>query len=63
MLQGWRAGPPGHCRVGGGRAGAQTVEMPEGLLGEFLKRGQWFPKSSRGGYKKPWCLGNALPLY
>jgi hypothetical protein len=20
-------------------------------------------KSSRGGYEKPWCSGNALPLY
>jgi hypothetical protein len=31
-------------------------------LGEFLKRGQWFSKSSRGGYEKLWCSGNALPL-
>jgi hypothetical protein len=30
-------------------------------LGEFLKRGQWFSKSSRCGYEKPWCSGNALP--
>jgi hypothetical protein len=27
-------------------------------MGEFLKRGQWFSKSSRGE-----CSGNALPLY
>jgi hypothetical protein len=32
-------------------------------LGEFLKRGQWFSKSSRDGYEKPWCSGNVLPLY
>jgi hypothetical protein len=31
-------------------------------LGEFLKRGQWFSKSSGGRYDKLWCLGNALPL-
>jgi hypothetical protein len=24
--------------------------------GEFFKRGQWFSKSSRGRYEKPWCL-------
>jgi hypothetical protein len=27
-------------------------------LGEFLKWGQWFSKSSRGGYEKPWCSSN-----
>jgi hypothetical protein len=32
-------------------------------LGEFLKRGQWFSKSCKGGYEKPWCSGNALPMY
>jgi hypothetical protein len=32
-------------------------------LGEFLKWGQWFSKSSRGGYEKLWCSGNAFPLY
>jgi hypothetical protein len=31
--------------------------------GEFLKRGQWFSKLSRGGYEKTWCLGNPFPLY
>jgi hypothetical protein len=25
-------------------------------LGEFLKRGQWFSKSSRGGYEKSCCI-------
>jgi hypothetical protein len=39
------------------------VQTAPRSLGEFLKRGQWFSKSSRGGYEKPWCSGNALPLY
>jgi hypothetical protein len=39
------------------------VQTAPRRLGEFLKRGQWFSKSSRGGYEKLWCSGNALPLY
>jgi hypothetical protein len=38
------------------------VQTAPRRLGEFL-RGLWFSKSSKGGYEKPWCLGNALPLY
>jgi hypothetical protein len=32
-------------------------------LGEFIKRGQWFSKSSKGGYDKLGCSCNGLPLY
>jgi hypothetical protein len=39
------------------------VQIAPRRLGEFLKRGQWFSKSSRDGYEKLWCSGNALPLY
>jgi hypothetical protein len=39
------------------------VQTASRRLGEFLKRGQWFSKSSRGGYVKLWCSGNSLPLY
>jgi hypothetical protein len=39
------------------------VQTTPRRLGEFLKRGQWFSKSSIGGYEKPWCSGNAFPLY
>jgi hypothetical protein len=38
------------------------VQTTPRRLREFLKRGQWFSKSSRGGYEKLWCSGNALPL-
>jgi hypothetical protein len=39
------------------------VHIAQRRLGEFLKWGQWFSKSSRGGYEKPWCSSNTLPLY
>jgi hypothetical protein len=39
------------------------VQTTPRRLGEFLKRGQWFSKSIRGGYEKLWCSCNALPLY
>jgi hypothetical protein len=42
-------------------ARAWMYRQPPSRLGEFLKRGQWFSKSSRGGYKKQWCSRNALP--
>jgi hypothetical protein len=44
-------------------ARAWMYRQPLRRLGEFLKWGQWLSKSSRGGYEKPWCSGNALPLY
>jgi hypothetical protein len=39
------------------------VQTAPRRLREFLKRGQWFSKSNKGGYEKLWCSGNALPLY
>jgi hypothetical protein len=37
------------------------VQTDPRRLGEFLKRDQWFSKSSRGGYEKPWCSGMLCP--
>jgi hypothetical protein len=39
------------------------VQTAPRRLGEFIKRGQWFSKSSKGGFEKLWCSSNALPLY
>jgi hypothetical protein len=39
------------------------VQTTPRRLGEFLKRGQLFSKSSRCRYEKPWFSGNALPMY
>jgi hypothetical protein len=47
----------------GGCCSGLDVQTTPRRLGEYLKRGQWFSKSSRGGYEKPWYSGNALSLY
>jgi hypothetical protein len=44
-------------------AQAWMYRQPQEDWENFLKRGQWFSKSSRGRYEKPWCSGNAFPLY
>jgi hypothetical protein len=37
------------------------VQTKARRLGEFLKLGQCFSKSSRGGYDKPWCSAMLFP--
>jgi hypothetical protein len=46
----------------GGCCSCLDVQTALRILGEFLKQGQWFSKSSGGGYEKSWCSANALPL-
>jgi hypothetical protein len=43
-------------------ARAWMYRQPQEDWKNFLN-GVIFSKSSRDGYEKPWCLGNALPLY
>jgi hypothetical protein len=44
-------------------ARAWMYRQPQEDWENFLSGVNGFPKSSRGGYEKLWCSGNAFPLY